>query len=149
MRDRDGLERLDVMAALLSYGAPRSDEADAWVDGDRAPLSEAEHDRIRSATDGEWALAVDLAGGPEPASDPGAPVIADLLRLASRSGAASLLRAGLRQAFLLPDDSADGMDREERTDMFTELYKTLALPGLSADARALAGRLLGTLRPGG
>ena len=147
MRDRDRRERLDVVAALLSYDAPRSDEADAWVHADGTPLSDAEQDLIRSATDEEWALAEGLAGCPEPVADLAAPVIADLLRLAGGTDVASLLRAGLRQAFPPPDNAGDAMERDGRTAAFAGLYRTLALPGLDADAREMAGPLLSTLEP--
>jgi hypothetical protein len=140
----NGLERLEVIAALLSYDSPRSDEADAWVRADGTPLSAAEQDLIRSATDEEWALAEGLAGGPEPVSDPDADAIADLLRLASGTDAAPLLRAGLRQAFLRPDGSGRGI-AQERTAVFAERYRQLALPGIGGEARKQAEDLLAEL----
>ena len=147
MGDSDRRERLDVVAALLTYDAPRSDEADTWVRADGTPLSVAEQDLIRSATNDEWALAEGLAGGPEAVSDPDADAIADLLRLASGTDVASLLRAGLRQAFLRLDGSSHGIARE-RTAAFAERYRKLALPGLDVDASQRAEVLLAELEQG-
>jgi hypothetical protein len=140
----DQRERLNVIAALLTYDAPRSDVADAWLRADGTPLSGAEQDLIGSATEEEWALAEGLAGGPEPVSDPDAAVIADLLRLASGTDVASLLRAGLRQAFVRRDGSGHGIARE-RTAASAERYRKLALPGLDVDARQRAEVLLAEL----
>jgi hypothetical protein len=148
MTGESARERLDVVAALLTYDAQRSDAADAWVRADGTPLSDAEQDLIGSATDREWALAEGVAGGPEPVFDPDAAVIADLLRLASGTDVAPLLRAGLRQAFLRPDGSSHGLARE-RTAAFAERYRKLALPGLDAAAREMAGPLLDALDPAG
>ena len=93
-----------------------------WVRADGTPLSEAEQDLTRSATDEEWALAEGLAGGFELISDPLPPAIAALLRLASGTDAAALLRAGLRHAFVPPDDSTHALARAERSPAFADLY---------------------------
>ena len=148
MTEEDRLERLDVVAALLSYDALRSDVAGAWVHADGTPLSEAEQDLIRLATDEEWALAEGLAGGSELVSDPHAPAIATLLRLSCGTDGAALLRAGLRHAFVAPAESRHPLARPERSAAFADLYRTLALPGLDAEAREMAGGLLGPLGPG-
>jgi hypothetical protein len=140
-------ERLDVVAALLTYDAARSDEADAWVRADGTPLGDAEQNLIGSATDEEWALAEGLLGGPDVVSDPDAPAMAALLRLASGTDVASLLRAGLRQAFLHPDGSGEALEPGERTAAFAGLFRTLALPALNAAAREMAGPLLDALGP--
>lgn len=147
MTDSDRRERLDVVAALLTYDAARSDAAGARVHADGTPLSDVEQDLIRVASHDEWALAEGLAGGPEPVSDPDADAIADLLRLASGTDVASLLRAGLRQAFLVPDGSRQALAPGQRTAAFAGLFRTLALPGLDADAREMAGPLLDALGP--
>ncbi len=146
MTDSDRRERLDVVAALLTYDAARSDAGGARVHADGTPLSDAEQDLIRVASHDEWALAEGLAG-PEPVSDPDEDAIADLLRLASGTDVASLLRAGLRQAFLVPDGSRHALAPGERTAAFAGLFRTLALPGLDADAREMAGPLLDALGP--
>ncbi len=134
MHDRDRLERLDVVAALLGY------------DG---PLSDAEQVLIRSATGAERALAEGLAGGPEPLSGPDAEAMAGLLRLAGGTDVVPLLRAGLREQFVPPDGSHLVLGRERRTCAFAELFGKFALPGLDADARETAGPLLDALDPAG
>jgi len=128
--DSDRRERLDVVAALLTYDAARSDAGGARVHADGTPLSDAEQDLIRVASHDEWALAEGLAG-PEPVSDPDEDAIADLLR----------------QAFLVPDGSRHALAPGERTAAFAGLFRTLALPGLDADAREMAGPLLDALGP--
>jgi hypothetical protein len=112
--------RLSVVAALVS-SSPPADPATA----DESRLAEA----IRSAP-GE------PGGGP----GPDAPALADLLRLAEGTPSSGSFAVGLRQAFLIPDDSRHALAREDAAAAFADVYRRLALPGLSGESgsRALA-----------
>jgi len=139
-----GPVRLDVLAALVAFDAAASTAADSWVHADGQPYSDAEASLIGSASLAEWELAEALRGGPGQASDPGAPTIAALLRLASGTALEVLLCTGLRQV-LLPDGSVPERSRRERTAAFADAYKRLALPGLSGDDLDKAAVLLDRL----
>jgi hypothetical protein len=95
------------------------------------------------ATADESRLADALGRAPgEPGGTPGpdAPALADLLRLAEGTPSSGAFVTGLQQAFLIPDDSRHALAREDTTAAFADLYRRLAMPGLSGEAgsRALA-----------
>jgi hypothetical protein len=112
--------RLSVVAALV-----RS----------RVPADPATADECRMA---------DALGGvpaePGGAVVPDAGALADLLVLAEGTPSSGAFVTGLQQAFLIPDDSRHALAREETTAAFADVYRRLALPGLSGEAgsRALA-----------
>jgi len=109
--------RLSVVAALV---------------GSTEPADPATADESRLAD----ALGVTRGGVPRP----DAPALADLLLLAEGTPSSSAFITGLQQAFLIPDDSRHALAREETTAAFADVYRRLALPGLSGEAgsRALA-----------
>jgi len=111
--------RLSVVAALVSSSVP-----------------------AESATADESRLADALGGAPsEPSgTPPDAPALADLLLLAEGTPSSAAFITGLQQAFLIPDDSRHALAREETTAAFADVYRRLALPGMSGEAgsRALA-----------
>jgi len=94
------------------------------------------------ATIDECRLADALGGAPGAPGGPGphAPAIADLLLLADGAPSAGAFVTGLQQAFLIPDDSRHALAREDSTAAFADIYRRLAMPGLSGEAgsRALA-----------
>lgn len=95
------------------------------------------------ATADESRLADALRGGPgEPGGAPGPdpPAVADLLRLADGTPSSASFAVGLRQAFLIPDDSRHAPARDDAAAAFADVYRRLALPGLSGEngSRALA-----------
>lgn len=96
----------------------------------------------------ELSLAEALRGPAGQPADEAARAIAELLRLADGTAAAGPLAVGLRQAFLIPDDSQHAPAREERTAAFADVYRRLALPELAGAARDRANTLLGTLTSG-
>lgn len=112
--------RLSVVAALVS-SSPPADPATA----DESRLAEA----IGSAP-----------GDPGGSPGPDAPALADLLRLAEGTPSSGSFAVGLRQAFLIPDDSRHALAREDAAAAFADVYRRLALPGLSGESgsRALA-----------
>jgi hypothetical protein len=142
----EGPERLPVVAALIDCDKVASRAADSWVHTDGQPYSPQESEMIDSASADERQLAEGLRGGSARAADPDGPMIAGLLRLADGTDLAPLLRAGLRQMFLIPDDSWHAAAREDRTAEFAGLYRRLALPGLGEDARQRADTLLAGIR---
>ena len=109
--------RLSVVAALV---------------GSRVPAGPATCDESR--------LADALSGAPGGTPCPDAPALADLLVLAEGTPSSGAFITGLQQAFLIPDDSRHALAREETTAAFADVYRRLALPGLSGEAgsRALA-----------
>ena len=115
-----GPVRLSVVAALVGSGATTADAT-----ADECRLAEALHG---------------TPGGPGGAPEPDAPAIAELLRLAEGSPSSGSFAVGLRQAFLIPDDSWHALAREDAAAAFADIYRRLALPGLSGEAgsRALA-----------
>jgi hypothetical protein len=120
--------RLGVVAALIADTGP-APPGTGPADGaasDELPLAEA----LRGP-----------AGQPDEATR----AIAELLRLADGTAAAGVLAVGLRQAFLIPDDSQHAPAREERTAAFADVYRRLALPELAGAARDRAHALLSTL----
>jgi hypothetical protein len=137
-RTGPGPERLGVLAALLEFDAERSDIADVWTHADGRPYADAEAALITSATMEEWALADALRGGPDQAPGKDTGTIADLLRLADGTDAATLLCLGLRETLL---DGRPG----DRDAAFAGVYRRLALPGLDAAGRDRASALLGHL----
>jgi hypothetical protein len=142
MTPTDDQERLGIVAALLCYDKAQSNAAGTWMHRDHTPLTEAERSEIASATSTERVLADGLCTGPDPLSDADAMTIAALLRLVAGTDIAAQYGLGLRQAFLLPDDSRHAPAREERTSAITDLYRKLALPGLRGDAREQAVSML-------
>jgi hypothetical protein len=121
-----GPERLDVLAALVEFDSDRSDLADMWVHQDGMPYADDEAALVTSATIGEWTLAEALRGGPGQAQDGHSAAVADLLRLAGGTDAATLLLLGLREVFFdgKPDDPAAA---------FADVFRRLALPALDAE----------------
>jgi len=115
--------RLAVVATLVGSGAS-AEPATA----DECRLAEA----LRG-TPGE------LGGTP----GPDAPAVADLLRLAEGTPACGSFVDCLRQCFLIPDDSRPPLAREDPAATFAEVYRRLALPGLSGDASSRALAILG------
>jgi len=111
--------RLSVVAALVGSGGP----------ADLATIDECRLADALGGTPGE-------PGGP----GPHAPAIADLLQLADGASSAGAFVTGLQQAFLIPDDSRHALAREDSTAAFADIYRRLAMPGLSGEAgsRALA-----------
>ncbi len=112
--------RLSAVAALVGSAAPTA-----------------------HATADECRLAEALRGTPgQPGGSPGpdAPAIAELLRLAEGTPSSGSFAVGLLQAFLIPDDSWHALARENAAAAFADIYRRLALPGLSGEAgsRALA-----------
>lgn len=96
-----------------------------------------------TASPDERRLADALRGQPEGAAPgPDAPALAELLRLASGARAADDFVVGLRQVFLIPDDSRPPPGREARADAFAELYRRLALPRLPGDSASRAQGIL-------
>ena len=143
--DDDGL-RLSAVAALVDLDPVASRESDAWIGLDGEPCSENEAELIIGATGEEQRLALALRGAPGmEVPEPDAEAIAGLLRLAEASPLAPVLAVGLCQKFLIPDDSWYSPAREERAGAFAELYRRLALPGMTADATEQAVVLLGGL----
>ena len=144
--DDGGALRLDAVAALIDLDLAASREANAWIGIDGEPCSDNEAELITSAASGERQLA-DALRGPHgygvPESD--AEAIAGLLRLVGGADVADRLCTGLRQAFLIPDDSQHAPAREDRTATFAGLYIRLALPGLSGGAAERARALLAEL----
>jgi hypothetical protein len=114
--------RLDVVAALVET------EAATALTG--------------RATCDERRLAEALYGEPEGTPRPEAPAVCELLRLAEGASTADTLVVGLRQAFLIPDDSWPPPAREHRTDAFADVYRRLAVPGLSGESGARAQAIL-------
>ncbi len=98
-----------------------------------------------SAASDELSLAQGLRGPAGQSADEAARAIAELLGLADGTAAAGALAVGLRQAFLIPDDSQHAPAREERTAAFADVYRRLALPELAGAARDRAHALLGAL----
>jgi len=144
----NGKLRLEAVAALVDLDLRASREADAWIGLDGEPCSDNETELITSATGGERRLAEALRGssGSE-LPEPDAELIAGLLRLAEESAPGTALGVGLRQAFLIPDDSHHAPAREERTAAFCDLFRRLAMPGLPGNARERAEELLADLGP--
>ena len=122
--------RLGVVAALV---------------GDDAGPAQLETGLAGPAASDERPLAEALRGSSGEPADQAARAIADLLRLADGTAAAGTLAVGLRQVFLLPDDSRHAQARDERTTAFADVYRRLALPELAGAARDRAHSLLGTL----
>jgi len=120
------LVRLSVLAALISTRAP--------ITANSGPAG--------SATPAECQLADALRGGRDGAPGPEAPALADLLRLAEGTPDSSMFAAGLRQAFLIPDDSHQALAREEPTAAFADMYRRLALPGLTGSTGRRAEAIL-------
>ena len=139
--DYDGPERLAVVAALLGHDPEASRRADAWMRADGTPCPPAQVALIASATDAEWELSAALRG------DSGhAAVMGALLQLAGGTDIAVVLRLGLRERFL-PADGGPGVPEADRAAEFAGRFRKLALPGLDADAREMAGPLLDALGP--
>ena len=146
--DDNGRLRLGAVAALVDLDLQASREADAWIGLDGEPCSDNEAALITSANSGERRLADALRGSSgSPLPEPDAELIAGLLRLAEESAPGSGLGVGLRQAFLIPDDSLHAPAREERTAAFCDLFRRLALPGLTGNAGERARELLADLTP--
>jgi len=136
-----GPARLDAVAALVDLDLGASREADAWIGLDGEPCSANEAELIISATGEERRLAEALRGPPGMEMlEPDAEAIAGLLRLAADSPPAPVLAADLMH--LIPDDSQHAAARDERSAAFAELYRTLALPGMSVDEAERAMVLL-------
>jgi hypothetical protein len=112
--------RLSVVAALVGSSEP-------------AGPATADESRLADALGG-------APGEPGGASGPDAPALADLLRLADGTPSSGAFVTGLQQTFLIPDDSRHAPAREDTTAAFSDLYRRLAMPGLSGEAgsRALA-----------
>lgn len=135
--------RLNAVAALVDLDPMASREADTWVGLEGEPYSEHEADLVVSATVDEWLLAEALRGSPgTEVPVPKEEAIAGLLRLAAAAPRAPVLAVGLCQKFLIPDDSWHAPARSECTSAFADLYRTLALPGMAADATEQAMVLL-------
>jgi hypothetical protein len=117
--------RLDVVAALVETDAATALPGQATCDERR--LAEALH------------------GEPEGTPGPEAPALSELLRLAEGASTADTLVVGLEQAFLIPDDSWPSPARERRTDAFADVYRRLAMPGLSGESGARAQAILNQL----
>src|SRR5258708_22577569 len=114
--------RLDVVAALVETDAGTSLPGQATCD--------------------ERRLADALCGKPEGTPEPEAPALCELLRLAEGASTADALVVGLRQAFLIPDDSWPPPARGHRTDAFADVYRPPAVPGLSRESRSRAQAIL-------
>jgi hypothetical protein len=117
-----GQVRLSVVAALVRPGAPAG-----------------------PATADESRLADALRGAPgEPGVEPGpeAPALADLLRLAAGTPSSGAFAVGLRQAFLIPDDSRHALARDDAPAVFADIYRRLALPGMSGESGSQAQAIL-------
>jgi len=141
-----GALQLSAVAALVDLDLEASRAADAWIGLDGEPCSENEAELIVTATGAERRLAEALRGPPvAEVAEPDAPTVAGLLRLAADSPRAPTLAAGLLQKFLIPDDSRHAPARDERAAAFADLYRMLALPGMSADAAGRAVALLDDL----
>ena len=112
--------RLSVVAALVGSSAP-------------AGPATADESRLADALRG-------APGGPGVTPGPDAPALADLLRLADGTPSSGSFAVGLRQTFLIPDDSRHALARDDAAAAFADVYRRLALPGLSGEAgsRALA-----------
>lgn len=130
-----GTVRMDVLAVLVAFDAPASRVADIWLHADGRPYSDAEADLIGGASIAEWELAEALRGGPDAVSGQDAAAIAALLRIAVRCPLGPALAIGLRAEFL---------DREPRggAAAFADVYRRLALPGMSGDDLKQATTLL-------
>lgn len=133
--ENEGPLRLCAVASLMDLDLGASREAGAWIGLDGEPCSENEAELIVSATSEEGRLAEALRGSPgSELPEPDAEAIAALLRLADGLPQATIFASGLLQKFLIPDDSWPAPARDERAAAFAELYRTLALPGMAADA---------------
>lgn len=135
--------RLSAVAALVDLDPVASREASTWVGLEGEPYSENEAELVTSATVEEWLLAEALRGSPgTEVPEQGEETIAGLLRLAEASPQAPVFTVGLCQKFLIPDDSWYAPARGECTSAFADLYRSLALPGMAADATERAMVLL-------
>ncbi len=81
-------------------------------------------------------------------------MLAELLLLADDLPESGKLAAALSETFLLPDGSAPVPDRRDRTSVFADLYRRLALAQLNNQVRnkvaaALVGCEVRALRPAG
>jgi hypothetical protein len=141
--EEDRPPRLGAVAALVDLDPVASREANAWIGLEGQQYSENEAELVMSATAGEWLLADALRGPPGmEVPEPDEEAIARLLRLAESSPQASVLAIGLCQKFLIPDDSWYAPACSECAAEFADLYRTLALPGMPAEATEQAMALL-------
>jgi len=136
--------RLGVVAALVGDDAgTRLPET-----GPAGPVSGGP-ESAESATSDERRLTEALRGSAGEPADEVAQAIAELLRLADGAAAAGTLGVGLRQTFLIPDDSRHAPAREDVTAAFADVYRRLALPELAGAARERAQAILNSIaRPG-
>jgi hypothetical protein len=90
------------------------------------------------------ALCVDHDQGPAAKSQE--PVLAELLLLAAALPESGKLAAALSETFLPPDDSVPAPARRDRTSVFADLYRRLALAQLNNQVRNKVAAALGRLR---
>ena len=73
-------------------------------------------------------------------------MLAELLLLADDLPESAELAAALSQTFLPPGDSASALARRDRTSVFADLYRRLALAQLNNQVRNKVAAALGRLR---
>jgi hypothetical protein len=160
MTSPDSTPRLAVVAAIIASDAEGND----GDGGDpEHPCSSVLAERISgptcstmttsqpaNATGSERALAEALCGGgrrdQEPAARSQEPVLAELLLLADELPESDELATALSETFLPPDDSAPVPARPDRTSVFADLYRRLALAQLNNQVRNKVAAALGRLR---
>ena len=114
--------RLDIVAALVETDAATALAGQATCD--------------------ERRLAEALCGESEEALGPEAPALSELLRLAEGAPTADAFVVGLRQAFLIPDDSWPPPACGHPADAFADVYRRLALGGLPGESGVRAQAIL-------
>ncbi|HEX9625074.1 MAG TPA: hypothetical protein VF979_11910 [Streptosporangiaceae bacterium] len=158
MTSQNSTPRLAVVAAIIARDAEGGD----GEGGDpEHPCSSVLAERITgptcstmalslpaSATGTERALAEALCGDrdQEPAARFSEPMLAELLLLADDLPESGELAAALSETFLPPDDSAPAPARRDRTSVFADLYRRLALAQLNNQVRNKVAAALGRLR---
>ncbi len=158
MTSQESTPRLAVVAAIIARDAEGGD----GEGGDPGhPCSSVLAERITgptcsmmapslpvNATGTERALAEALCGDrdEEPAVRSREPVLAELLLLADDLPESSELAAALSETFLPPEDSAPALARRDRTSVFADLYRRLALAQLNNQVRNKVAAALGRLR---
>jgi len=157
MTTQESMPRLAVVAAIIANDAESGDGEGgepephcSFVLAERITgptCSTLAPSLPASATGTERALARALCGDhdQEPAARSQEPVLAELLLLADDLPESSQLAAALSKTFLPPEDSALPI-RRDRTSVFADLYRRLALAQLNNQVRNKVAAALGRLR---
>ncbi len=152
--------RLAVVAAIIAHDAEGND----GEGGDpEQPCSSVLSERISgptcstmtpgppaNATRAERELAEAICGCGQndqgPVTREQEPVVAELLLLADDLPESDEFAAALSQTFLPPGDSASAPGRRDRTSVFADLYRRLALAQLNNQVRNKVAAALGGMR---